>query len=203
MTSLERYFMTQDKIIAEDKENTLIALGIVEKEYAPDGKSSYLYSKYDYIDGEKRYYREVVAKISDEEYAEVLRKKELVEAIHTKERQERERKYANQRANLIKKWVPAFEKPKSEWDDPDKKDDQPTGKSKVAAILSGIAWISLILGAIIGIILLFAEPIAGGIVIGSVFVESISFFALAEILNNLAEQTAIMRGGMIYKEINK
>ena len=203
MTSLERYFKAQDKIIAEDKEKTLIALGIVEKEYAPDGKSTYLYSKYDYIDGEKRYYREIAANISDEEYAEVLRKKELVEAIQAKERQERERKYANQRANLVKKWVPVFEKPKSEWDDPDKKDVQPTGKSKVAAILSGLAWISLILGAISGIILLFAEPITGGIVIGSVFVESIFLFALAEILNNLAEQTAIMRGGMIYKETNK
>ena len=203
MTSLERYFKTQDKIIAEDKEKTLIALGIIEKEYAPDGKSTYLYSKCDYINGEKRYYREIAATITDEEYAEVLRKKELVEAIQAKERQERERKYANQRTNLAKKWVPVFEKPKSEWGDPDKKDVQPTGKSKVAAILSGIAWASIILGAIIGIILLFAEPIAGGIVLGSVFVESLFLFALAEILNNLAEQTAILRGGMIYKEINK
>ena len=203
MTSLERYFKTQDKIIAEDKEKTLIALGIIEKEYAPDGKSTYLYSKYDYIDGEKRYYREVAAKISDEEYTEVLRKKELVEAIQAKERQERERKNANQHTNLAKKWVPVFEKPKSEWDDPDKKDVQPTGKSKVATILSGIAWTSIILGAIVGIILLFAEPIAGGIVLGSVFVESLFLFAFAEILNNLAEQTAILRGGMIYKETNK
>ena len=200
MTSLERYFKTQDKIIAEDKEKTLIALGIIEKEYATDGKSAYLYSKYDYIDGEKRFYREVAAKISDEEYAEVLRKKELVEAIQAKERQERERKYANQRANLAKKWVPVFEKPKSEWVDPDKKDVPPTGKSKIAAILRGVTWASIAICVVGGLISLFEEPAIAGAIFGGVFVESLLFFALAEILDNIAEQTAIMRGGIIYKE---
>ena len=203
MTSLERYFKVQDKIIAEDKEKTLIALGIIEKEYAPDGKSSYLYSKHDYIDGEKRYYREVAATISDEEYAEVLRKKELVEAIQAKERQERERKYANQRVNLVKKWVPIFEKPKSAWADPDKKDVPPTGKSKIAAILRSITWSSIAICVVGGLILLLENPLIAGVIFGGVFVESLLFFALAEILDNLAEQTAIMRGGIIYKETPK
>lgn len=49
MTSLERYLKAQDKIIAKDKEDLLIALGITEKEYSSDGSSSPLYSKYDYI----------------------------------------------------------------------------------------------------------------------------------------------------------
>jgi len=203
MTSLEKYIKAQDKIISEDKEKTLIALGIIEKEYAPDGESSNLYAKYDYIDGEKRYYREVAAKISDEEYAEVLRKKELVEAIQAKERQERERKNANQRANNAKKWVPIFEKPKSEWEDPDNEEAPPTGKSNIAAIIRGITWTTLVLAVIGGIILLFANPIIGIAVLGGALIESILFFALAEILDNLAEQTAIMRGGFVYKETNK
>lgn len=203
MTSLERYLNAQDKIIKEDREKTLIELGIIEKEYAPDGKSTYLYSKYDYIDGEKRYYREIAAQITDEEYAEVLKKKALVDAIDKKEQQARESKYAKQKDNLAKKWVPIFEKPKNDWTASEKEPAPPSGKSKMAAIIRGIAWTIIAVGVVVAIILMMEDPIISCILLAGILLESVVSFSVAEVLDNLAEQTAILREGMVYKETSK
>ena len=62
MNKLEQYIKKQNKIICEDKERTLISLGLTEKEYSPNNLETWQYSKYDYVDGEKRYYREVILK---------------------------------------------------------------------------------------------------------------------------------------------
>ena len=203
MTSLERYFKEQDKIIAEDKEKTLIALGITEKEYAPDGEASASYPNFNYVDGEKRYYREVAANISDEEYAEVLKKKALVDAIRAKEQQELEKKQAAQRAHYTKKWLPIFQKPKSEWEGSDPEDETPTGKSSLAQALRTIAWIFIVLGSLGCLYLLFVNFLLAFAMILGVALASLLPFALAEILDHLAEQTAILRAGFIYQETKK
>ena len=40
MDKIEEFLESQRKAIADDREETLIALGLFEKEYAPDGKLS-------------------------------------------------------------------------------------------------------------------------------------------------------------------
>ena len=117
MNKVEQYIEKQNKIILEDREKTLIALGLIEKEYAPenDNRESYRYPKYDYLNGEKRYYKEVAIKVTDEEYALILSKVKQVEEIKAKEEQERQRERNKVSNRVIKKWIPVFEKPKSEW----------------------------------------------------------------------------------------
>lgn len=203
MTSLERYLNSQDKIIAKDKEDTLISLGITEKEYSPDGSFSRLYSLYDYINGEKRYYREIAANISDDEYAEILKKKALVDVIQAKEQQNRERNEAARHASYAKKWVPIFKKPKEEWEGPSPNDPPATGKSKLASIIKSVAWIILIVSITASIITLSTSAAGAIILLISALIGSLGLFALAEILDNLAEQTEIMRQGYVYRESSK
>ena len=82
---IEAYFSKQNRIIQEDREKTLIQLGLVEKEYSPDGSKSWKYDKIDYVGGEQKYYREIPMKVTDEEYALIIEKAEQVNAIHRKE----------------------------------------------------------------------------------------------------------------------
>lgn len=133
----------------------------------------------------------------------VLKKKALVDAIQAKERQERERSDAARHANSTKKWVPVFKKPKDEWERPSSNEIPPTGKSKLASIIKSVAWIILILSAFAGLILLVNNFAIAIMLLGSSLVGCLSLFALAEILNNIAEQTEIMRQGYIYRESSK
>ena len=84
---IEKFLKEQDRIIDEDRQNTLISLGLTEKEFSPDGKQSHYYPDCTYVDGEKRYYREVAMTVSDEEYALIVSKAEQAEAIRLKNEQ--------------------------------------------------------------------------------------------------------------------
>lgn len=163
MTSFERFIQDQDRIIAEDKEKTLISLGIVEREYAPEWKSGWPYEKSDYINGQRRYYKEVAANVSDEEYAIIIEKAKKVAEIKKKRESNRLSKDENVSMEDI--------------------------TSKVATILRYIVGITAAI-AIIAALVLFGDEdtaLAGGIVLGSAFVEGVLLWALAEILDRLAE----------------
>lgn len=135
--TLETYFSKQNRIIQEDREKTLIKLGIVEKEYSPNGSKSWKYDKIDYVDGEQKYYREVPMKVTDEEYALIVEKAEQVEAIHRKEELEKERQQA--RLMVIKQWLPIFENSKSKQASYGDKNNPETGKSTIASVLRVVA----------------------------------------------------------------
>jgi hypothetical protein len=163
MTSFERFIQEQDRIIAEDKEKTLISLGIVEREYAPEGKNGWPYEKSDYINGQRRYYKEVAANVSDEEYAIIIEKAKKVAEIKKKRESNR----------LSKAETVSTE----------------DTTSKVATILRYIVGITAAI-AIIAALVLFGDEdtaLAGGIVLGSAFVEGVLLWALAEILDRLTE----------------
>lgn len=105
MNKVEQFIKEQNKIILEDREKTLIALGLTEKEYAPDDKdliSIWEYPKYDYVNDEKKYYREVAIKVTDEEYALILSKAKQVEEIMAKEKQNQQNEENDISHNVIK-----------------------------------------------------------------------------------------------------
>jgi hypothetical protein len=207
MGTIEAYIAKQNKIIQEDRDRTLIRLGIVEKEYSPDGSKSRKYDKIDYVGGEQKYYREVPIQVSDEEYALILEKAEQVEAIRRKEEIEKEREQARRRTSyaLTKRWLPIFEKPKSEWASEEDKSKPETGKSKIATACRVFAWLSCICLVIFGIaiavtiksfnLFLLRFGIAG--------MTLLIQYAIAEILDCLVELTAIARNGFKYSETNK
>lgn len=166
MDALEKYYARQDRIIQEDKEKTLIALGLVEREYSPDGTRNSIYDKAAYDGQEIRYYREVAIKVTDEEYEQIIRKAEQVNAI-----EQRLLKQRNERAD----WALAAEEPR---------------KSGTASGIKIFAWVYciflLIAGIILGIasetflpVIICAAAGAAGFVIP---------YALAEILEYLAEK---------------
>ncbi len=206
MNKVDQYIEKQNKIILEDREKILIALGLTDKEYSPDNRESWQYSKYDYVHGEKRYYKEVAIQVTDEEYALILSKAKQVEEIKAKEEQERQRERNKVSYRVIKKWIPVFEKPKSEWSTPSEEEEKvDNGKSKIASILRTVAWIMGILAFISGIIIAFGTdnflPVL--ITLGAGAMEMLMFYALAAILDYLAELTSIARNGFKYTETNK
>ena len=205
MNKVEQYIEKQNKIILEDREKTLIALGLTDKEYSPDNRESWQYSKYDYVNGEKRYYKEVAIQVTDEEYALILSKAKQVEEIKAKEEQERQREQNKVSYRVIKKWIPVFEKPKSEWSSPSEEKKVDNGRSKIASILRTVAWVMGILAFISGIIIAFGTgnflPVL--ITLGAGAMEMLLFYALAAILDYLAELTSIARNGFKYTETNK
>ncbi len=204
MNKVEQYIEKQNKIILEDREKTLISLALTEKEYSPDNRETWQYSKYDYVNGEKKYYKEVAIKVTDEEYALILSKAKQVEEIKAKEEQERQKERSKTSYRMIKKWIPVFEKPKSEWSLPseEKVDD---GRSKIAFVLRTVAWIIGMLLFISGIVIAFGTetflPIL--ITIGVGTMEMLMFYALAAVLDYLAELTSIAKNGYKYTETNK
>ena len=205
MNKVEQYIEKQNKIILEDRDKTLIALGLTEKEYSPDNRESWKYSKYDYVNGEKKYYREVAIQVTDEEYALILSKVKQVEEIEVKEEQERQKERNRVSYRVIKKWIPVFEKPKSEWSSPSGEEKIDNGRSEIASILRTVAWIIGILAVISGIVIAFGTknflPVL--ITFGAGAMEVLMFYALAAILDYLAELTSIARNGYKYTETNK
>ena len=205
MNKIEMYLEKQNKIILEDREKNLIELGLTEKEYSPDGKESYKYPKYEYLNGEKKYYREVAIKVTDEEYVLLLSKAKQVEEIKTKEELERQKERNRASYKVIKKWIPVFEKAKSEGASLNEEDKEDNGKSKVATVLRVVAWIIGIVAVISGIATSCGTdsilPILSTLGIGAI--EMLMFYALAAVLDYLAELTSIARNGYKYTEANK
>lgn len=204
MNKIEMYLEKQNKIILEDREKTLIALGLIEKEYSPDNRESWQYSKYDYVNGEKQYYKEVAIKVTDEEYALILSKSKQVDEIKAKEEQERQKERNKVSYKVIKKWIPVFEKPKNESLFGDDKEQVDTGKSKAAKNIRITYYVLLVIAFIGAIIIDLTEDIniLPYVAIGGL-VESVLVEGLASILDYLAELTSIARNGFKYNESTK
>ena len=204
MNKLEQYLAKQDKIINDDREKTLISLGLVEKEYAPDNKENWKYTKYDYKDGEKRYYREVAIKVTDEEYALIMQKTKQVAEIRAKEEQERQKERSRASLNVVKQCMPVFRKPKSEWQTYGEEEKADNGRSGIATLLRIVAWTLFALACIGGIILALTEDMTWALVVLLACpIELLLFLAFASVLDHLAELTAIARNGYKYSETPK
>ena len=164
MTAVERYVQEQNKIIAKDKIETLTALGIVEKEYSPNGLWSGVYNKSEIVNGEKKYFREVAAKVTDEEYVLILQKATQVQEIQLK----REKK----RIEVA--------------DSYDTAEDRESSLAKKLRIASWLICITAIIGAII--ITMKTENLAVfiGVLLLAV-IELLLCYSLAEILDHLKE----------------
>ena len=204
MNKIEQYIEKQNKIILEDREKTLLALGLTEKEYSPDDFKTYKYPEIDYVNGEKKYYRNVAIKVTDEEFALILSKAKQVEEIKRKEEQEREKQRNKVSYKIIKKWIPVFEKPKNESLFGDDKEQVDTGKSKAAKNIRITYYVLLAIAFIGAIILSITEEIniLPYVAIGGL-VESVLVEGLASILDYLAELTSIARNGFKYNETTK
>lgn len=202
MGTIESYIEQQDKIISEYREKTLISLGLCEKEYAPDNTYSAKYPQYDYKNGEKSYYRDVAIKVTDEQWAEIIEKAQAVQKIKEQEEREAEQNRRQPTYQIIKKWIPVFEFPKPTYPLEEENSKQNEGKSnfartlKIIAILLGIACI--VAGCIFMGITGGIEWIFIGVI--SAVVTALPFIALGEILDYLAELSAIARNGYKYKE---
>ena len=204
MNKVDQYIENQNKIILEDRENTLIALGLVEKEYSPHTAETWKYPKYEYVNGEKRYYREVAIQVTDEEYALIVSKANQVEAIKNKKEQEQLAKWKKGASVAVKKWIPIFEKPKGEFYLQSETNRSDTGRSVAARSIRIICY-TLFLIALVGAIIfdiskrsIISPFVVIAELLGIVFVEG-----LASILDYLAELTAIARNGFKYTEKNK
>jgi len=205
---LEAYLAKQDKIIAGDREKTLIALGLTVKEYAPGNTPTYQYKEYEYQGGEKVYYRRVAMPMTDEEYRLVLEKARQVEEIESRQRAEEERRRAPGR--IVKHLRPEFALPRPQPLPGETEEKSAEGRSKIARALRVLAWTGFI-GLLIACFVLWVVSISPDAEVGVDFstvcwllggavLELLLFCALAEILDALAELTAIARHGYKYSE---
>ncbi len=194
---VKKYIEAQRSIIERDKEKRLIEFGVTEKEYAPDNQRSYTYDMCEEVDGETKYYRIVAAKVTDEEYAEILENDRQIDLIFAREKEKEAS--LNAPGEEEKKWVPVYELPSGE--DKDTERGYKKGKSSCATTLRVLAWIIFIVVSIVGLIT-GVDADEGWITfvcIGSGLLNMLFFYALAEILDRLAELTAIARNGIKYK----
>ena len=205
MSKIDQYLKKQNKIIQEDREKTLIALGLTEKEYAPDdeNRNSSKYPYCDYVNNVKRYYREVAISVTDEEYAQILSATKQVEEI--KEREERKKEQSRASQKFIKKWTPVFVKPENENFLSSIDDGVDNGRSKLASRLRLWAWVLDILAFIIGVVIAIQTEsfIAILISLGAVATQTFIYSVLAVFLDYFAELTCIAKNGFKYTETGK
>lgn len=205
MTRIEAFLAEQERIIFEDKQKTLISLGLTKKEYSPDNSQTWEYDKYEYNNGEKRYYKEVAIDVSDEEYSLILEKTSKVKSIREKEAAQRQAERSRYTSQLTKKWVPVFQKTIDEYALSNKEDVHEAGRSRTAKIIRIAMWIQFavsVLGAIV-VSVLTESIVAIPIVAFSFITEAILVEALAGILEYQAEQLEILRNGFKYNETSK
>ena len=170
MNMVEEYIEKQNRIILDDREKTLISLGLFYKEYSPDNTGSSIYSQCEYVNGDKRYYKESAIKVTDEEYELIISKAKQVEKIKGKEEQ----------AELNK---------------------ESCMSTRIAFVLRSVGWT---IGLIYVVFSLFADIVSGSffltlIALGVSAINLIMFYALASILDYLAELTSVVRTGFKYK----
>ena len=200
MSRVSEFLQEQDKIIANDREKTLISLGLFEKEYSPNGGFSRSYPKYDIVNGEKCYYREVAIEVTEEEWQAITEKAKVVSEIRAREDEE-ERKA---RAEMAKKRgvrddliLPNFvAEEKNENGDIEVK-----GRSGLSTPLRVMAFVLALLYVVGGIAAWcrgceeqFANYIANAAL------NFLVFFALAEILDRLATLVAMGKAGFHIKK---
>ena len=192
MDKIDEFIASQKETIAEDREETLISLGLFEKEYAPNNQFSRQYKEFDIENGEKRYYRKKALAVTEAQWAEIVTLQAQLEEIESRKarKEEAERKKAEKRTS--KKWIPVFEM----------KEDSDVGKSKIAFILRVIAILWACVGGVLGVITL-TEGLTGFVLLASVALSVVLLYAIAEILSYLSELTAIAKEGFQYSEKNK
>ena len=200
MNKLQAFLKTQDDIIAADRAQTLIALGLTEKEYAPDNLSSREYPKEEWVGGEKRFYREVAISVSDEEYAQILAKTAEVEAIRKKNAAVETKK---RNAKTEKQWLPIFEMPQQRDENGRPIAAEETGRCKLAFLLRVLALAILAVGLISGLVLLNESVFSFLTTAIATVVEVLLLYAVAEILDYLATLSAVAKQGYHYRETTK
>lgn len=200
---LDAFLASQDKIILEDRQKTLISLGLTEKEYAPEGElATWKYPQYEYRNGKKQYYREVAIQVTDHEWELILDKLAKVQEI--KDREAAAQKKKNPKP-VDKKWIPVYEFPKKTNWVGEEVTTSTSGKSQIARVLRWIAWLGAIGCIIAAIVVLFVSELFStfALLTSSAAIELLLFLALAEVLDTLAELRAIALQGFKYKESTK
>ena len=195
---VKKYLDGQDSIIEKYKEKKLIELGLTEKEYAPDNQSSYIYNNSEIIDGEKRYFRYAAIKVTDEEYEQILQRERQIDAIYESENNRLQREAIISEKKRDKKWVPVYNFVQKERMSKGKAELYERGRSACAVDLRIIAWIIMLVAGIGGFIaghdcdaywITLVCLVTGGI-------NMAIMYAIAEILDRLAEISAIARNGI-------
>lgn len=209
MDRIEEYLMQQDKIIMEERQRVLIALGLTEKEYSPYGIKTYEYSQCEYVDGKPQYYRLVAMKVTDEEWAQIIAKAEQVETINKRNEERKLIEQKKKQTKLIRKIAPIFKKeikPSifSELGLSEKKEkvDTEVGKSKWGGSIRIFAWIILVAG-ILCFVFMDVESEVQIAVYLCAFGTWAVLMGFAGILDYLAEITAILRGGFTIDNENE
>ncbi len=188
MDKIEEFLESQRKAIAAEREETLIALGLFEKEYAPNNKLSYQYKEFDIENGEKIYYRKKALTVTEEQWAEIVTMQAQLEEMENR-KAKKEAQRMQKAGTSVKKWIPIFEK----------KADSSEGESKIALYLRVIAILWACVGGFVGVITI-TEGLTGIVLLASVVLSVVLLYAIAEILSYLAELTAIAREGVQYSE---
>ena len=197
MSKISEFLQKQDDLIAADREKTLIALGLFEKEYSPNGRFSRLYTKYDVVDGEKRYYREVAITVTEEEWQAIAEKAKTVSEIRARE--EEAEKQA--RMEMAKKYAVTDDKilPNltSEEMEKDKKKSR-SGLSFPMRMMSFVLALLYVIGGIIAWCDGYEDQFLNYIT--NAVLNFLVFYALAEILDRLAAITAHLQNGFHIKK---
>ena len=197
MSKISEFLQKQDDLIAADREKTLIALGLFEKEYSPNGGFSRLYPKYDVVDGEKRYYREVAITVTEEEWQAITEKAKTVSEIRARE-EEAEKQV---RMEMAKKYAVTDDKilPNltSEEMEKDKKKSR-SGLSFPMRMMSFVLALLYVIGGIIAWCDGYEDQFLNYIT--NAVLNFLVFYALAEILDRLAAITAHLQNGFHIKK---
>ena len=200
MSRVSEFLHEQDKIIAKDREKTLIALGLFEKEYSPNGVFSRFYPKYDIVNGEKRYYREVAIHVTEEEWQAITEKAKIVSEIRMREEEEER----EARAEMAKKRgirddliLPNFVAEEKNEDG----DIEVKGRSGLSTPLRVMAFV-LVLWYVVGGIIAWCRGYEEQFMnyIANAVLNFLVFFALAEILDRLATLVAMGKAGFHIKK---
>lgn len=200
MSKVSEFLQEQEKIIAADREKTLIALGLFEKEYSPNGGFSRLYPKYDVVDGEKHYYREVAITVTEEEWQAITEKTKIVSEIRMRE-EEDERKA---RAEMAKKHgirddliLPNFVPEQANVNEEKEKKGR-SGLSFPLRIMAFVLALWYVVGGIIAWCGGHEEQFVN--YIANAALNFLVFYALAEILDRLAMLTTMGQEGFHIKK---
>lgn len=202
MDEVEAYLQAQDKVIQQDREETLIRLGITQREFSPNGEKTWQYTIPSYENGETRYYREIALPVNEQQWKAILEKESAVAQIEERKKEAERKNQTQQLAGMVQTIVPMLETPPFSTGASGAQKEANDGRSRIAPFLRGI---SLLIGILSVLISLLAainvkESTAFWITVGGATLMVLSFMATAEILDRLANIQANMeKGYMITK----
>ena len=197
MSKISEFLQKQDDLIAADREKTLIALGLFEKEYSPNGSFSRLYTKYDVVDGEKRYYREVAITVTEEEWQAIAEKAKTVSEIRARE--EEAEKQA--RMEMAKKYAVTDDKILPNLTSEEMEKDKKKSRSRLSFPMRMMSFVLALL-YVIGGIIAWCDGYEDQFLnyITNAALNFLVFYALAEILDRLAVMAAHLQEGFHIKK---